>query len=391
MIQVPIGSIHPHPGNPRVGNVGVIAGSLRRNGQYKPILVHRPSMNILAGTHTWMAAKQLGWDTITAVFTDVSERQAQTIMLADNRAADSGWTDETLAMDILLTLPDLEGTGYTAADTELPPLPEDWPPQQPPAGGEAQTPTGAAREPQKTTQPFDVGAVHGWVEDYEYDRWRAGLPKPAGEAAAELMRRIGLGIEPSKQPTAPQEQAMVPITSLNPYPGNPRQGDIGLIADLLRIHGQWRPIVVSRTTRNILAGNSTADAALQLGWSTIWVTWVDTDDEGEKRIVIADNRTSDLATYDTDALAAAIAQTIIGDNGYTLADLDDVRAGKSLRETPRTGGTRVRVGSVSFKTSYQSLASLQFTPHLTIPQAAERIGIRPDRTGTEGNRANSIQ
>jgi ParB-like chromosome segregation protein Spo0J len=376
-----------------VGNVGAIADSLRVNGQYLPILVHRPTMNILAGTHTWMAARMLGWDSITAVFTDVDERKAKAIMLVDNRAADAGWTDETLAMDILMTLPDIDGTGYTHDDLKLPPIDEDWPDPEPIGHGDAQSSSGAPKNAQNDVEPFDVGAARGYVEKYEYDRWRSSLPKPPGEASAVLMGKLGLGIEPSTQPSSHDGEAWVPISSLNPYPGNPRQGDIGLIATSLKAHGQTRPIVASRTTRHILRGNSTADAALQLGWATIWVTWVDVDDVGEKKIVLADNRTSDLASYDKDVLARAIAEAVNGpdqimETGYTLEELDDIAAGKSLKETPRTGGTRVRIGKVSFKTSYQSLAGLGLTPGRVLQEVAERVGINPARVMGAENRTN---
>jgi hypothetical protein len=98
----------------------------------------------------------------------------------------------------------------------------------------------------------------------------------------------------------------VDIDSLKPYRKNPRVGDVKAIADSLEKNGQFRPVVVQRSTGEILGGNHTWKAARSLGWKKISVVFVDVDDTAAKRIVLADNRTNDLATYDT-----AILQDII--------------------------------------------------------------------------------
>ena len=59
---VPVDSIKAHPQNPRLGDVAAIAESLQVNGQYSPIVVWNDT--IIAGTHTWKAAKSLGWKEI---------------------------------------------------------------------------------------------------------------------------------------------------------------------------------------------------------------------------------------------------------------------------------------------------------------------------------------
>jgi ParB-like chromosome segregation protein Spo0J len=94
----------------------------------------------------------------------------------------------------------------------------------------------------------------------------------------------------------------IAIDELALYPGNPRRSNLEAIKQSLRRNGQYRPIVVNERTGHVLAGNHTLRAARELGWQTIEVTYVDADPERAKRIVLADNRTNDLAGYDTEAL-----------------------------------------------------------------------------------------
>lgn len=386
VVRVPITSIRPHPENPRRGNVAMIADSLKINSQYKPLLVQRSTGHILAGSHRWKAAKQLGWKTVAIVYADVDNHTARTIMLADNRAADAGYTDEQAAFNILATLPSLEGTGYTTDDLHLPPIDaeQEWDV----ADGEPQDrrdPTEVEDRPETTAERFEVGATRGLVDAEHYAEWRDELPKQPARAAEEVLQRLGLGVTPAAQPAASLDGQVLPIDSLEEYPGNPRQGDIGLIAILLKTHGQLLPVTVNRRTRRILTGNHLTAAAKQLGWTHIWVAWVDVDDDGEKRILLADNRTSDLATYDNDALGRALAQigpNRITDTGFTLHDLEDVIAGKAIRETTRTGGTWVRVGKVTAKTTHQALASLNLTPGRELAEAAYMLRLDPNKVAT---------
>ncbi len=100
----------------------------------------------------------------------------------------------------------------------------------------------------------------------------------------------------------------VKIEGLRPYPGNARRSDVELIAESLRELGQYKPIVVNKgntcasLANTVLAGNHTMEAAKTLGWSHIDVTWVDVDEETAKRIVLVDNRSNDVATYDVKSL-----------------------------------------------------------------------------------------
>lgn len=98
----------------------------------------------------------------------------------------------------------------------------------------------------------------------------------------------------------------IPLADISPHPRNPRRGDIDLIAESLRVNGQYRPIVVQLYTGFILAGNHTAIAAGRLGWTHILGVYVDVDDVAALRILLADNRTADVATYEFDELDALL-------------------------------------------------------------------------------------
>lgn len=125
--------------------------------------------------------------------------------------------------------------------------------------------------------------------------------------------------------------------TLNLHPENPRKGDVDAIAESLLTSGQYKPLVVSRATNNVLAGNHTLQAIekLRSGWrpagredetydqAVVAVTFVDVDLDGERRILAVDNRTSDLGTYDNDALVELLKslETLEG-SGYSEDDLD---------------------------------------------------------------------
>jgi len=103
-----------------------------------------------------------------------------------------------------------------------------------------------------------------------------------------------------------------PIANVTPHPRNVRQGDVGAIVTSLEAHGQYRPIVVQKETGHILAGNHTFQAATALGWDKIAATYVDCDDEQALRILLADNRANDLASYDDNALAELLTELAEG-------------------------------------------------------------------------------
>jgi hypothetical protein len=114
----------------------------------------------------------------------------------------------------------------------------------------------------------------------------------------------------------------IAIGSVKNHPRNVRQGDIGAISESLKDNGQYRPIVVQRSTGYVLAGNHTLKAAKALGWKEIAATFIDCDDDRALRILLADNRTNDLATYDDKALADLLKELASSELGFTGSAYD---------------------------------------------------------------------
>ena len=125
------------------------------------------------------------------------------------------------------------------------------------------------------------------------------------------------------------QELAVAIDTLQTHPRNVRQGDIGAISESLKAHGQYRPIVYQASTGYVLAGNHTLKAAQALGWKQVAATAVQCDDTQALRILLADNRSSDLATYDDKELlellkdVASTNDELLG-TLYDGDDLDDM-------------------------------------------------------------------
>lgn len=114
--EVALITLKPYPNNPRKGDIELIAKSLETYGQYKPITINKRTNEILAGNHTYEAAKKLGWVTIKANYIDADENTAAKIVLMDNKTSDAGGYDDKELLMLLDSLEDLDATGYTDKD-----------------------------------------------------------------------------------------------------------------------------------------------------------------------------------------------------------------------------------------------------------------------------------
>jgi len=120
---VDIDSVQAHPKNVRQGDIGAISESLKAHGQYRPIVVDKRTNYILAGNHTWKAAKALGWAEISAGFIETKDDdEALRILLADNRANDLAMYDTGSLEELLRELSEsdegLEGSLFDLADLD---------------------------------------------------------------------------------------------------------------------------------------------------------------------------------------------------------------------------------------------------------------------------------
>ena len=114
----------------------------------------------------------------------------------------------------------------------------------------------------------------------------------------------------------------LPIASLSFDPANARKhsdNNISAIAGSLKEFGQRKPIVV--TSENVIvAGNGTVEAALFLGWAEVDIVRVPSEWSADqiKAFALADNRTAELAEWDTAELAKQLEELI--DAGFDVSD-----------------------------------------------------------------------
>lgn len=118
------------------------------------------------------------------------------------------------------------------------------------------------------------------------------------------------------------------LDAVRPHPRNPRQGDVGAISVSINENGFYGAIIAQRSTGYILAGNHRYQAAIAAGADRIPVQWVDVDDAHALRILLADNRTNDVASYDDAALAELLTELAedggLTGTGYDGDDLDQL-------------------------------------------------------------------
>ncbi|MGW7708285.1 hypothetical protein [Streptomyces sp. NPDC054771] len=145
--HIALDELTPYPGNAKRGVPEAILTSLRRNGQYRSLVVREipdGPLIVLAGNHTMQALTLHGpgdcGTTLTAggrthpcgvcqndpgwqpgarcELVRCDDHTARRINLVDNRSADLGTYDYEALADILTSLDDLDGTGYTPRDVE---------------------------------------------------------------------------------------------------------------------------------------------------------------------------------------------------------------------------------------------------------------------------------
>jgi len=353
-----ISSLTAYPTNPRRGDIDAIALSLHAHGQYRPIVVQASTKFVLAGNHTLKAAKKLGWKKIKAVLVDVDEDTAKKIVLADNRLTDLAGYNEPLLKSLLQALPELEGTGFTESEVEaLDRL----------ISGEQKDPVTSSTT-LKDDPEVRIAAWKFTVEQDAYDAWKEQLYEEYGKtkskANAGIKERLGFPERIVEKPerilersdSSPEDVETVSVNEILTHPLNPREGDIGQIIESLTTMGQYRPIVVNKATKHCVSGNHTLQAAVQLGWEKIAVHWIDVDDIEEIKILIVDNRTSDLATYDSGDLNKLLTSTSTKGTGFSREEVAEILSGGKTKPGHNPiGRTNIKVGTHSMRVHTEDL------------------------------------
>jgi hypothetical protein len=132
-------------------------------------------------------------------------------------------------------------------------------------------------------------------------------------------------------------------SSLQFDPANTRihdEANLSAIKGSLRTFGQVAPLVVRTSNRVVAIGNGRLAAALALGWTHIAAIFKDMDAATAAALSIADNRSSELASWDEDALnkmLASLPSTLDADLDRMLADLR-AEHGPIVLPAPGDGG-----------------------------------------------------
>lgn len=150
-------------------------------------------------------------------------------------------------------------------------------------------------------------------------------------------------------------EAAVSVAELRKHPRNPRQGDTGAIYTSIDRNGFYGACVVQESSGVILAGNHRFDAAKHAGAETVPCIYVDCDDATALRILLADNRHNDLASYDFATLLEVaqeirIAEGTLHGTGYDDDSLQQIardlegytaQAAEAVSKDPAPGATEV--------------------------------------------------
>jgi hypothetical protein len=182
------------------------------------------------------------------------------------------------------------------------------------------------------------------------------------------------------------KRLLIEIDSVEPWPGNYREGDIGAITESLTRFGQQKPIVVQASSMKIVAGNHVWMGAKALGATKIAANVEEMSDEDAEAFLLADNRTSERGSTNEEKLAALLERVAgrgLQGTGYDGDDVDDL-----LRRVRRQQETLVRP-EIPFSTELMEehqYVVLYFDNTLDWNMAVTKLGITqaraPDSTDT---------
>jgi len=122
------------------------------------------------------------------------------------------------------------------------------------------------------------------------------------------------GAAPLESLLRDQQYEIVPASELHCHSQNPREGDIGGIHVSIGAHKFYGALIVQRSSGTIIKGNHSFQAGVQKGIDRFPIFWIDCDDKEALEILLIDNRTSDLASYNNAALADLL-QGLSNDGG----------------------------------------------------------------------------
>ncbi len=124
-LAVPIDKLALDPSNVRVHderNMGVIRKSLEKFGQRIPLVARRETGHVIAGNARLLAARDLGWTEVAAIFVEDDDATATAFALVDNRSSDLSYFDKKSLAEVIAALHttdlELEHIGFNEAEVD---------------------------------------------------------------------------------------------------------------------------------------------------------------------------------------------------------------------------------------------------------------------------------
>lgn len=148
---------------------------------------------------------------------------------------------------------------------------------------------------------------------------KADPPAAAEEVLDELLDMIPQRYEPE-----------YPIEKLSVHPANPRRGNLSIIEQSMKRLGFYGVVLAQESTGHIVVGNHRYLKAVDMNRRTLPTLLLDVDDETAEFILVTDNRTSDVGSYDETILAEVMSRIAeatpagLEGSGYTDKDLKRV-------------------------------------------------------------------
>lgn len=129
-----------------------------------------------------------------------------------------------------------------------------------------------------------------------------------------------------------------PVADLVAWPGNPKDHDRGAITESMKVNGFYGALLVQdwpKTPKYILAGHGRKDTLVEQGVETVPALLVKCDPRTARRIVLVDNRSSQLGGFQNDSLVEFLKPlAMAGDLAGTGYDADDLDSLVAQVETP---------------------------------------------------------
>lgn len=137
--------------------------------------------------------------------------------------------------------------------------------------------------------------------------------------------------------------AAIPLAMLEEHPENPNRGDDKSVKESVDVNGFYGAILVQKSTGRIIGGHTRYRVAVADGDETIPGIWLDVTDAQARKIMLADNRTRDLAYYDDATLLDSLSK-ILEDEGTLVGTGYDDTTYQML--TQYFSGDELYVGNV---------------------------------------------